>query len=243
MTGLGEIRASSIITLYLPMVAKSTACPVLTETYGTVSPISAPTDRPAELHADLNLSLRGYTSTTAYLGLVDYGGETDPLAPQLPGLFVDNRTAIFWKNYQVYGWDWTCNCRTLPITDYPVTLAGLLVTPTETIRLPSWGYNIGHQPSEYAAMVLYASTNRITLTFTRNDNVVQGYALHLENICVEPRLLALYQSLNAAGRKQLPAINAGQGIGTALNNELGVAIRDTGSFMDPRSRKDWWQGR
>lgn len=33
------------------------------------------------------------------------------------------------------------------------------------------------------------------------------------------------------------------GIGTAIGNELGVAIRDTGSLMDPRSRKDWWQGR
>lgn len=239
-----EIRSSSTITLYLPIVAKSTACPsLITETYGTVAPISAPTDRPAENHADLNLALRSYISTTAYLGLVDYGGDTDPLAPQLAGLFSDNRTPTFRRDYQVYGWDWTCNCRSTPITDWPVTLTGLLVTPTETIHLPNWGYNIGHRPNEYAAMVLYASTNRITFTFTRNDNVAQGYALHLENICVEPRLLALYQSMNAAGRTQLPAINAGQGIGTVIGNELGVAIRDTGSFMDPRSRKDWWQGR
>ena len=26
-------------------------------------------------------------------------------------------------------------------------------------------------------------------------------------------------------------------------DDLVVAIRDTGTFMDPRSRKDWWQGR
>ena len=225
------------------MVTKSIGCPVLTETYGTVTPMPPPTDRPAEYHADLNLALRGYVGTTAYLGLVDYIGLVDPNAPQLPGLFVDNRTATFRKNYQVYGWDWTCNCRTTPITDWQVTLSGLLVTQTETIRLPRSGYDIGKLPNGYSAMVLYASTNRITFTYTRNDNVKAGYALHLENICVEPRLLALYQSTNAAGRTQLPALYAGQGIGTAIGNELGVAIRDTGSFMDPRSRKDWWQGR
>ena len=244
LPGLSEIRASSTITLYLPIITKSTTCPLLmTETYGTVAPMPPPTDRPAELHADLNLALRGYISTTAYLGLVDYDGETDLNAPQLPKLFIDNRTAAFRQNYRVYDWNWECNCRTTPIIDYPVTLSGLLVTPTETIRLPGSGYDIGRLPNGYSAMVLYASANRITITYTRNDNVAKGYTLHLENICVEPRLLALYQSMNATGRTQLPALYAGQGIGTALGNELGIAIRDTGSFMDPRSRKDWWQGR
>jgi hypothetical protein len=41
----------------------------------------------------------------------------------------------------------------------------------------------------------------------------------------------------------LPALFADQGIGRAITTELGVAIRDTGSFMDPRSREDWWRGR
>ncbi len=67
--------------------------------------------------------------------------------------------------------------------------------------------------------------------------------MHLENVCVEPGLLALYARWNNQGRKQLPALRAGQTIGTARGPEIGVAIRDTGSFMDPRSRKDWWQGR
>ena len=32
-------------------------------------------------------------------------------------------------------------------------------------------------------------------------------------------------------------------VGRARGNEIQVAIRDTGRFMDPRTRKDWWQGR
>ncbi|MBI5035433.1 MAG: hypothetical protein HZB51_33315 [Chloroflexi bacterium] len=239
-----EVRASSTITLYLPLVAKSTGCPLLiTETYGTVAPISTPTDRPAEIHADLNLAMRNYTNTTAYLGLIDDDHPIDSGAPQLPGLFGDNRTGVFRTAYQVFDWDWQNNRRGARITDPPVTLAGLLVTSTETVRVPASGYDIGKRATGYEVMVLYANTNRITLTYTRNDNVVYGYTLHIENICVEPRLLALYQSMNAAGRTQLPALYAGQGIGTAIGNELGVAIRDTGSFMDPRWRKDWWQGR
>jgi hypothetical protein len=239
-----EIRSSRTFSLYLPLVSKSFACPTLnSETYGTIAPLPPPTNPPAEINPDLNLSVRGYISTMAYLGLIDYSGGSDPYAPQLPGLFTDNRTVTFRAAYQVKCWDWDTCPKGTPIPDPPVTLAGLTVTPTETIRVPSTGTSIGNLPNGYAVMVLYASTNRITLTYTRNDSVANGYALHLESICVEPRLLALYQSSNAAGRTQLPALNTGQGIGTAMSNELGVAIRDSGSFMEPRSRKDWWQGR
>ena len=28
---------------------------------------------------------------------------------------------------------------------------------------------------------------------------------------------------------------------TLYDGEIGVAIRDCGKFMDPRSQKDWWQ--
>lgn len=241
-----DLRATNSITyyLYLPLIGQPYACPMIPgESYGSVTPISAPTDRPAEQHADLNLALRGYTRTIDYLGLVDLAGHTDLGAPQLPGLFADNRTAVFTTTYQVYNWDWNCNCRTTPITDPPVTLAGLVTTPTETIRVPGSAYDIGTRPTGYEVMVLYASTDRITLKYTRDDNVIAGYTLHLENICVNPNLLMLYQSLNAAGRTRLPALYAGQGIGTMKGTELGMAIRDTGQFMDPRSRKDWWQGR
>ena len=237
-----NIRASNVITTYtyLPWLARSGCQPIPGESYATLSVLPPPTDRPAENHADLNLALRGYECTTAHLGLVDYGHNVDPKAPQLPGLFADNRTAVFKTVYRVYEWNWSCNCRGSLITDWAVTLAGLGTTLGEIIRVPNSGYDIG---SGYEVLVLYARANRVTLKYTREDNVVYGYTLHLENICVEPNLLALYHTMNSAGRGNLPALRAGQGLGRAMGSEIGVAIRDTGSFMDPRSRTDWWQGR
>jgi len=236
------LRASAIVTrsAYLPLIFGSGPCAIPGESYGDLSVTPPPTDRPAESHADLNLALRGYVATNAYKGLVDYSGDADAGAPQLPGLFADNRTPAFSAVYRVYDWNWNCDCRG-PLLTYPeVTLAGLAVTPGETIHVPNSGYTIG---SGYEVLVLYASSNRITLKYTNNDNVVSGYTLHVEGICVEPRLLALYQAWNSAGRSRLPALRAGQAFGRARGSEIGVAIRDHGSFMDPRSRKDWWRGR
>ena len=234
-------------SVYMPYVGMNTApCePIPGETYGALSIIPPPTDRPAEQHADLNLALRGYGLTSGvYLGLVTYGGVTDSNAPQLPGLFADNRVPTFSNAYRANQWIWAPppdpGTRGPPITDWPTTLIGMAVSPGEAIRVPSSGYTIG---SGYEVLVLYASTNRITLKYTREDNVVYGYTIHVENLCVEPNLLVLYRAWNAAGRSQLPALRAGQAFGRAIGVELGVAIRDTGAFMDPRSRNDWWQGR
>jgi hypothetical protein len=240
-----DIRPADVITYYtyMPLVTKSPidpCAPIPGESYGTLPISSSPTNPPAEEHPDLNLALRGYTITNAYKGLVDYGGGSDPNAPQLPSLFADNRTATFATVYRVYGWDWGCNCRSGPITDWDVTLAGLATTPGETIHVPNSGYIIG---GGYEVLVLYAIPERITLKYTPEDHVIWGYTLHVEDICVEPSLLALYQSLNNAGRSQLPALRAGQAFGRARGDEIGVVIRDNGAFMDPRSRKDWWQGR
>ncbi|MBN1656844.1 MAG: CAP domain-containing protein [Anaerolineae bacterium] len=231
-------------TLFLPMVARHYAQPGGCEpipgvTYGTLDVDGPPTDRPAEVHADLNLTLRGYEPTDAFLGLIDYGGGGDPLAPQLYTLFADQRVPAFPAVYQVYDWDWACNCRGALLTDYEVTLAGMGTAPGEVLHLPDSGYNIG---GGYEALVLYASEDRITLKYTCNDNVVAGYTVHVENVCVEPTLLALYQSWNDAGRGQLPALRGGQPFGRARGGEIRVAIRDYGTFMDPRSEGCWWQG-
>lgn len=205
---------------------------------------SAPTDPAAEIHPDLNLLMRGYTPTVATLGLIDLSGPpSDLAAPQLANLFFDNRVPIFKQVYQVYDWDWAHNVRGQLMTNWDVTLAGVGVAPGELICAPASGYDIGRLPMGYALMVLYASPNRITLKYTREDNVVSGYTIHIENINVDPSLLALYQTMNSAGRSNLPALFAGQAIGRAITTELQIAIRDTGEFMDPRSRKDWWQGR
>ena len=238
----GNLAASPPGPVYLPLVAASgAACqPIWSETYEAIPVDPPPTDRPAEQHADLNLALRGYVPTDGYLGLVDYGGTADPRAPQLPGLFADQRTATFASVHQVHDWNWSCNCRGDPIVTPVVTLARLAVDRGEILYVPDSGYTIG---SGHEVLVLYATPERVTLKYTRNDNVVHGYTLHLEGICVEPRLMALYQAWNQAGRSLLPALQAGQAIGRARAGTVGAAIRDSGTFLDPRSRKDWWQGR
>jgi hypothetical protein len=239
---------SSVITgyLYFPIVSVVPA----SESYGTVVVIdnpscrASPTDPPAASHPDINLAVRGYVSTTGTLGLVTLPiASSDVSAPQLYTLFADNRTPAFSAVYQMYDWDWANNRRGALIADPPVTLAGMVVAKNEIIRVPASGYDIGRLAAGYEVMVLYATNTRITLKYTREDNVVSGYTIHIENICVEPSLLSLYQTTNAAGRARLPARYPGQGIGRAITTEIGVAIRDRGSFMDPRSRKDWWQGK
>ena len=225
---------------FLPLVqapAESLCAPIAGQTYGTLPVYGPPTDRPAAMHPDLNLSLRGYVPTTAYLGLIDVAGELDPLAPQLRGLFSDGRTPQFVSVFRVYDWDWVADQRAAPLDDPPVTLAGLRAAEGELLFVPDSGYQIG---GGYEVLVLYASSERITLKYTRDDNVVAGYTLQLEGICVEPTLLALYEAWDAAGRGQLPALRAGQPLGRARASEVRVAIRDTGRFLDPRSRKDWW---
>ncbi len=239
--GRVQAQEASPPRLFLPLITTSTRCPADTgESYAAIIVEPPPSDRPAAEHADLNLALRGYTPTGGALGLVDYGGATDPLAPQLYGLFSDQRTGVFTALHQVYDWNWTCNCRGGPLTYPPATLAELASTPGELIRVPDSGYTIG---SGYEVLVLYATPQRITLKYTRNDNVVHGFTLHLEDICVDPDLLAFYQATDAAGRDRLPALRPGQPFARAAGATISVAIRDSGTFMDPRSRKDWWRGR
>ncbi len=240
------ISASKTITYFtfFPVVGKALVCePIPGASYGSVIPYPAVTDPPAANNPDLNLSMHGYVATNAYKGLVDYSGGSDSLAPQLYSLFTNNRTATFRTVYQVYDWDWGCNCRGLPITYWDVTLAGLETTPGETILTPGSGYDIGLMTTGYEAMVLYATPTQLTLKYTREDDVVHGYTIHLENVCVDPNLLAAYNYWNSVGRVRLPALYQGQALGRAIANEIGVVIRDSGMYMDPRSRKDWWQGR
>ncbi len=225
--------------IFLPLVSHVPACGSTgEETYGLLSINGSPSDRPAEQHPDLNLALRGYERTNEPATLVNYGGGTDQNAPQLYRLFADQRIPAFSATYQVYDWDWNCDCRGSLITTWPVTLLGMRTTPGETIHLPGRGVSIG---SGYEALVLYATESRLTIKYTREDNVVSGYTLHLEDLCVDANLLALYQSANSAGRRSLPALRAGQMVGRARGTEIKVAIRDNGSFMDPRSAKDWWR--
>lgn len=193
----------------------------------------------ASKQGDMNLLLRGWKAVAKLKGLVDVAGPNDGNAPQLYSLFADDRVPGFPAVYEVEAWDWGCNCPKGYLTDPEVTLAGMAVAPGEVIQTPTSGYDLGGA----TAIVLYAAPGTLTLKYTREDNVVKGYTIHLSGICVEPSLQALYDSLNASGRKELPALKSRQPLGRAIAGELRAAIRDTGSWMDPRVRKDWWQGK
>lgn len=198
---------------------------------------STPTDRPAAEHPDINLAIRGWSPTGGALGLVDYGGDTDLLAPKLHTMFAPDRVPTFTSNHQVSQWDWATGTRAGAITDPEVTLSGFGTTPGEVLELPEGGYEIG---LGMEAMVLFVTDDMITLKYTAEDSVAYGYAIHMVGVCVDPRLRALYDELNAAGRTELPALRGSQPFARARGTEVLVAIRDTGAFMDPRSRKDWW---
>ena len=125
-----------------------------------------------------------------------------------------------------------------------MTLVGLATRPGEALSIPERAANI--YPGGYIALVLYAADSQITLGYTRRDTVSDGYAVHVQGLCVDPNLVALYRAQNDAnGRRAsglLPALRVDQVIGLALGDEIKVAIRDKGTFMDPRSGKDWWRG-
>ena len=223
--------------IYLPQIGAPDA------PYTAIPVMGTPLDRPAASHGDVNLALRSYIPTTATLSLIDKNGPTDADAPQLTGLFAPLRLPTFAAAYKVHNWDWACGnsgCRTDPIAQPDVTLLAIQATQGEAIHIPLRTPNI--YAGGYKAMVLYAEDQRITFTYTREDTPAIGYLVHLEDLRVDPNLVALYRRLDAAGRTQLPALRIGERLGNALDRPLKVAIRDTGSFMEPRSRKDWWLG-
>lgn len=234
----GEFAADRVL---LPLMYLEQVSSVTGASYTTIPVEQPPTDRPAAIHGDLNLALRSYEPTTASLSLVDYAGATDAGAPQIRGLFPDNRTPSFTSAYRVYDWNWACGsngCRGTLLNTYAVTLLGMGTRPGELLAAPRRDAEI--YPGGHTTLVLYAEPTRITLKYTRNDNVVSGYTVHLEKLNVDTNLLALYRWADVEGRGQLPALKNGQPLGLASGGEVLVAIRDCGTFMDPRSKKDWW---
>lgn len=227
--------------LWFPCVTHNEGCqPIAGANFGSL-PIQAVTAPiPIERNPDFNLTVRGWQATQAYVGLVNYNTPHDPRTPQFDDLFADGRLPAFAGVYQVRDWDWTHNTRGPFLTNPPVTLLGLASRVGETVHVPDSGYRI--DPQGYEVLVLYAAPERITLKFTREDHVVWGYTMHLEGLCVEPNLVALYQACDRAGRHSLPALRPHQAFARARGTQVLVAIRDCGTFLDPRSREDWWQG-
>lgn len=248
-------RAPDALTprAFLPGVAATTVCPAATSTVFDVVPIeggyykgNALTDE----NADFRLSILGYAPASASLGLVEYGGPTDPNAPKFNGMFEPNRTPAIRAAYQVYGWNWADSgpnpippygTRAALNTSWPAHVIDLVTTPGETIQIPERSVVIWSGGN--VALVLYAAETEVTFAYTRNDSVL-GYVVHMLNLCVNPALVAAYRAqLSVAGKRatgSLPALKVGQTLGTARGGWVTAAIRDTGAYMDPRSRKDWW---
>lgn len=219
-------------------------CPASSgRSFDAIPVASGPIEHPDSIHGDLNLAQRGYAPVDAQLSLVDIDGPADGDPPQLAGLFADGRVPFFSGAFQVYDWNWGCadhGCRGELLTHREVLLLSLQVQPGEEVRSPRRDAQI--YGGGYVALVLYAEPTRITLGYTREDGVANGYAVHIENVCVDPALLGLYRADNAAGRGSLPGLRNGETLGTAAIGDIAVAVRDRGEFFDPRSRKDWWRG-
>ena len=234
--------------VFLPVIALQeeptpTPTPTPTTVFAIIPVLEPPIDRPAATNPDLNLAIRGYVPITAPLALIDVGGDTDPHAPQLAAIFDPPRLPTFRAAHQVYDWNWACGvdgCRGQPISAPTVTLVAVATTPGEALTIPSRIPEI--YGGGFRALVLYAEATRLTLAYTRQDTPAVGYLVHLEGVAVDSALVALYTAQNASGRAHLPALHNNEQIGVAATDTILIAIRDTGSFMDPRSRKDWWVG-
>ena len=215
-------------------------------TYGDL-PVSGSDGRRADIHADKNLAVRGWVPTITTLGLVDLSGPVDPAQPpQLYRLFGDNRTPQFTNNYKVYDWDWNVQpdgARGSPLSLYDSTLIGMGVTRGERIFVPDSAYQL---TGGYEVVVHYVDQDSISMHYRERDTVSgNGYTIHIDGVCIDQNLITKYNSLggNNGTRTRLPALQAGQAFGEAGGTEIRAAIVDTGEFQDPRSRKDWWQGR
>ncbi|MEM7346639.1 MAG: hypothetical protein AAF485_20540, partial [Chloroflexota bacterium] len=235
-----------------PEGAEAVTCPTTSEAIFDLIPIEGPhSEHPDTYHADFDLAIRGYAPVSKKLEFVFYYGDTDPEAPQLAGIFQPHRQGGIIQGYQVNDWRWSANecggeargCQAEPIDEWDITLAGMATTPGEPISIASRGPEIYR--GGFKALVIYASDDKITVVYTRNDTVGTGYALHLEGLCVDPNLVGLYRAQNSPDGWRtsgwLPALRNDQLVGIAAGNEIRVAIRDRGSFMDPRSSKDWWR--
>ncbi len=216
--------------------------------------------RPAPAHADKNLALRGYApNTDAGLRreLVNYGTDDPVMPPQFATLFAPYRVPPLGGFYRVHDWNWAPSpapgSQGAALTIWPATALGLQVMPGEALHVLASAYDLG-QGDE--VIVLYADERRVTLRYAREDSAgAQGYTVHIDGLCIDPNLLALYARLDAAGGPRyvyrppgqrpyaypLPILPAGKAVGVARSSEVVIAIVDTGSFMDPRSCNAWWQ--
>ena len=207
----------------------------------------------AASHPDINLKIRNWAGP--FSGKKEFIEEfhpvgsdaLDPKAPELNTLLNNNPHPAIINLYKVYDWNWETNTKKNTFCQRPkdlppsfdfFSLVGFQAPFQTDILVPVSGYDIGNGNT---VLILYADSNSITLKYTAEDDVVAGYTIHLQNFSVDSKILEAYNQANSQGRQELPALHGGCKIGTANNSgEILVAIRDTGSFMDPRWFYDWW---
>jgi len=121
------------------------------------------------------------------------------------------------------------------IEDGQSILVGLKTTPGEDIYIPPTEHDIFG--GNIYATVLYADEDSLTFVYVRQGNVVKGYTVHLLGLQTDPNLIDLF---NQSEGNELPGLTLDTPVGKATD-ELIVAIRDNGTFLDARSLKDWWE--
>lgn len=68
LSGGIEAQETPPSRLFLPLITTAIGCPAAAgESYAAITVEPPPTDRPAAEHADLNLALRSYTPTGAFM--------------------------------------------------------------------------------------------------------------------------------------------------------------------------------
>jgi len=179
----------------------------------------------APFHSRRDITLPPLTLISTNLSLI-YGeiADPDPKVPQFSTVFNPKRIPKFLAAYKAEG-----EIRGPQSTD--VEILELATIPGESLRFPITGYDIG---GGNGAMVLNASDDKITFKIGREDDIIFGYTLYFEGVCIDKNLETLYQRLNMEGRNNLPAIKIGQIFGWAKSDRLKIGLRDTGTFLDLR---------
>lgn len=216
-------------------------CPVSSgESYMTLR-VSSDYPRPpsAGQSPEINMLLRGYEEIDEKKQLIDYGGDTDPIMPPSLGTIFPSVPSIV-RTYKVHMWDGSGNRPSPDLeSNWPVNLIGLYTSPDMPLVGPKAGRSIG---GGNVLMLIFATQTTATFVHGEGDNPQDGYFLHIDNLCVDPNLLDAYKREDAAGRRSMPVIATGQIFGYGNGSDVRIAIRDSGDWMDPRARKDWWQG-
>lgn len=190
----------------------------------------------ANIHPDINIKLRGFQRTDGVMNVIDLGSlstDVDPKHPNIDTLFDNPLEHAIVGLYNVGVWE---GKNTGIYTDW-VHLVGFSVFPTDNIRVPTSGYDLG---CGFEVMVLFADENSITIKYTLDDNMVSGYGIHILGIKVREDIVAKYKAADLAGRKELPVLRAGEILGHPAEAAIWVSVRDTGAFLDPRSCQDFW---